>query len=156
MNDKQDPARLYSISELSEELGLTPRAVRLYESKNLLNPQRAGATRVYTRGDRARLQIIQRGKRMGFSLTEIKEYLDLRDADPSHHQQLQLLLRGVRERIASLEQQQIDLELTLEELREVERLTLEAMAQAASAKAASKASSNSQNDPPSDGGRPAS
>ncbi len=156
MTDTQDPAPLYSISELSQQLGLTPRAIRFYESKDLLAPQRVGATRVYTHGDRARLQIIQRGKRMGFSLTEIKEYLDLRDADPAHHKQLRRLLSGVRERIARLEQQRTDLEITLEELREVERLTLEAMAQAASDSTGSEGSSNRQNDPTSDGGSPTS
>ena len=108
MNATQDPASLYSISEMSQQLGLTPRAIRFYESKDLLTPQRVGGTRVYTRGDRARLQIIQRGKRMGFSLTEIKEYLDLRDADPAHHQQLQLLLRLQRNQMLHhLEQQQL-------------------------------------------------
>ena len=142
MNETQDSAPLYSISELSQQLGLTPRAIRLYESRGLLTPQRVGGTRVYGHGDRARLQIIQRGKRMGFSLSEIQEYLDLRDADPAHHKQLQLLLRGVRERIATLEQQSNDLEITLEELREVERLTLEAIEEAASGSTDAEASSN--------------
>lgn len=125
-----DPNRLFSITELADELGMTARAIRFYEAKELLLPQRAGGNRVYTHRDRARLMIIQRGKRLGFSLAGIKQYLDLYDTDPSHHQQLQHLLDGVRSRMAQLEDQRDDLELTLSELREVERLTLEAMAAA--------------------------
>ncbi len=132
MNATRDSETLYSITELSQELGLTPRAIRFYETKGLLKPQRVGTTRAYGHRDRARLQIIQRGKRMGFSLSEIKEYLDLRDADPAHHQQLTRLLQAVRERKASLEKQHEDLELTLEELRVAERQCLEAMAESSS------------------------
>jgi DNA-binding transcriptional MerR regulator len=124
-----DPDRLYSITELSDEVGATPRAIRFYESKGLLRPQRAGATRVYTYRDRARLLIILRGKRLGFSLALIQKYLDLYDADPTHKVQLEHLLRGARQRIGELEAQRQDLDLTLEELREIEQLTLDAMRQ---------------------------
>jgi len=122
-----DPQHLVSITELAHELGVTPRAVRFYESKGLLTPRRAGGSRIYSHRDRARMLIILRGKRLGFSLAGIKEYLDLYDADPAHHRQLQLLLRGVRDRIDQLEGQRNDLELTLEELREIEQQTLDAM-----------------------------
>jgi DNA-binding transcriptional MerR regulator len=122
-----DPERLFSITELSDEVGATPRAIRFYESKGLLRPQRAGSTRVYSYRDRARLLIILRGKRLGFSLALIQKYLDLYDADPAHRTQLEHLLRGARQRIAELEAQRQDLELTLEELREIEQLTLDAM-----------------------------
>lgn len=121
------PSRLFSITELSQELGVTPRAIRFYESKGLLEPQRAGATRVYTYRDHARLQIILRGKRLGFSLALVHKYLDLYDADPTHRVQLEHLLRGARQRISELEAQRQDLELTLEELREIEQLTLDAL-----------------------------
>ena len=127
MPREHDPNRLYSITELAEELNMTARAIRFYEAKDLLAPQRAGGNRVYTHRDRARLMIIQRGKRLGFSLARIKQYLDLYDADPSHHRQLRHLLDGVRMRISQLEDQREDLELTLNELREVERMTLDAM-----------------------------
>lgn len=121
------PDRLYTITELSDEVGATPRAIRFYESKGLLAPQRAGANRVYSYRDRARLLIILRGKRLGFSLALIQKYLDLYDADPTHRVQLAHLLEGARQRIAELEAQRQDLEVTLEELREVEQLTLDAM-----------------------------
>src|SRR5579863_6820489 len=120
---------LFSITELSDQLGVTPRAIRFYEAKGLLEPQRAGSTRVYTYRDRARLQIILRGKRLGFSLAHIQKYLELYDADPTHRLQLEQLLRGARLRIAELEAQRLDLELTIEELREIEALTLQALAQ---------------------------
>ncbi|ROR34111.1 DNA-binding transcriptional MerR regulator [Inmirania thermothiophila] len=113
--------RLYSITELARELGVSPRAIRLYEAKGLLRPQRVAGTRVYTRRDRGRLKLILRGKRLGFSLAEIGEYLALYDVDPSRVRQLEALLGGVRRRITQLERQREDLELTLEELREIER-----------------------------------
>ncbi len=106
---------------------MTPRAIRFYEAKGLIEPQRAGSTRVYTHRDRARLQIILRGKRLGFSLARVQEYLDLYDADPTHRVQIEHLLRGARQRIAELEAQRQDLELTIEELREIEKLTVEAL-----------------------------
>lgn len=122
--------RLYTVTELARELGVTARAIRFYESKGLLDPQRAGTTRVYTYRDRARLLIILRGKRLGFSLAQVKEYLALYDADPTGKEQLVHLLRGARRRIAQLENQRRDLELTLDELREVEEQTLAAMREA--------------------------
>lgn len=124
---KEDRTRLYSITELAEELGVTARAIRFYEAKGLLDPQRVGANRVYGYRDRARLLLILRGKRLGFSLALIQEYLDLYDADPTHRQQLAHLLAGARRRIDELEGQRRDLELTLEELREIEDQVLAAM-----------------------------
>lgn len=122
--------RLLSITELAHELGITARAIRFYESKGLLEPQRAGSNRVYSYRDRARMMIILRGKRLGFSLAQVKDYLDLYDADPAHKDQLALLLRNTWQRIDDLEQQRRDLELTLDELHEMEEQTLEAMRQA--------------------------
>ena len=119
--------RLYSITELARELGITPRAIRFYESKGLLTPQRAGTTRIYSHRERARMLIILRGKRLGFSLAGVKEYLDLYHADSAHREQLAHLLRGTRRRIAELEQQRRDIEVTLDELREVEEQTVDAM-----------------------------
>ena len=122
------PERLFTITELANELGVTPRAIRFYESKGLLEPQRVGANRAYSHRDRGRLQIILRGKRLGFSLASIKQYLDLYDAEPTHATQLAHLLAGTRRRIAQLEQQRRDLEQTLAELRDIEGQTLDAMA----------------------------
>lgn len=124
---KPDTSRLYTITELSHELGVTPRAIRFYESKGLLDPDRLGNNRVYDYRDRARLLLILRGKRLGFSLEGVKEYLDLYDADPTRREQFLHLLRGVRGQIRELEKQRRDLELTLEELRDVEQETLDAM-----------------------------
>ena len=83
---------MLTVTELARELGITPRAIRFYETKGLLNPGRAGTTRVYTHRERGRLQLILRGKRLGFSLTDIGEYLDLYDADPTQRDQILLLL----------------------------------------------------------------
>lgn len=123
----QATARMYSVTELARELGVTPRTLRFYEDKGLLKPQRVGGTRVYLARDRARLILILRGKRLGFSLREINEYLDLYDADPTHRAQIDRLLLLVQDRIQLLEQQREALEETLGELREIEQMALDAI-----------------------------
>jgi DNA-binding transcriptional MerR regulator len=117
MSEAQTP--LYSIGDLSAELALSPRAIRFYEDQGLLAPQRIGGNRVYGARDRARLQLILRGKRLGFALADIKELLDLYDADPDHLEQLRATLAKGRARIAELERQQQEIALTLKELREI-------------------------------------
>lgn len=112
-------ADLYSVTELAVELGITPRAIRFYETKGLIKPKRAGTTRVYTHRDKARMQLILRGKRLGFTLADIKEYLDMYDVDPSQAKQVKLLQGKVERRISELEQQREDLETTLVELEEM-------------------------------------
>jgi DNA-binding transcriptional MerR regulator len=112
--------QIFGMAELAETLGITPRAIRFYEAKGLIAPQRAGSNRVFTRRDRARLMLVLRGKRLGFSLSEIHGYLDLYDADPTQRQQVDLLLQKVRARLARLEEQRRDLDLTLAELRDIE------------------------------------
>ncbi|WP_412776338.1 MerR family transcriptional regulator [Thalassospira lucentensis] len=124
MNDK-----LYSITELADEFDITPRAIRFYETKNLLAPQRAGATRVYNYRDRARLMLVLRGKRLGFSLEDIKEYIDLYDAERSGTEQLAHLMLVGRRRISELEQQLDDVQTTLGELRKIEREAADALTQ---------------------------
>lgn len=116
-----DSNLFYSVPELAQELGITPRTIRFYETKDLLAPQRAGNTRVYTRKDRARLILILRGKRLGFSLAEIREFLDLYETNVDQHEQLQLLSSKVRHRIDDLEAQRIELESVLVELKDIER-----------------------------------
>jgi DNA-binding transcriptional MerR regulator len=118
---------MLTVTELARELGITPRAIRFYETKGLLNPRRAGTTRVYTHRERGRLQLILRGKRLGFSLTDIGEYLDLYDADPAQHDQILMLLEKVNTRIAALEVQKTDLDATLEELASVRKQALIAL-----------------------------
>lgn len=110
---------IYSITELADELGATPRAIRFYESKGLVSPQRAGNTRVYTKRDVGRMKLILRGKRLGFSLADIKEYLDLYDIDPTKSSQIKLLMEKVDQRIVDLEQQQRDIKVALEELEDI-------------------------------------
>lgn len=145
---------LFSITELADELGVTPRAIRFYEAKGLLEPQRAGATRVYSNRDRGRLLIILRGKRLGFSLALVQKYLDLYDADPTHKVQLEHLLAGARQRIAELEAQRQDLELTIEELREIEELTLEALRVTSAGARKAPAPRTSKSSPPAKPVRP--
>ena len=118
---------MLTVTELARELGVTPRAIRFYETKGLLNPRRAGTTRVYTHRERGRLQLILRGKRLGFSLTDIGEYFALYDADPARHDQILMLLDKVNTRIAALEVQKTDLDATLEELASVRKQALIAL-----------------------------
>ncbi|WP_297368808.1 MerR family DNA-binding transcriptional regulator [Acidocella sp.] len=112
--------RLYTVTQLGAELGVTARTLRFYEDKGLIAPKRAGTTRIYTQRDRARMILILRGKRLGFSLREIKEYLELYDADPSMSQQNRALLKAVRARMKLLEDQRVALEQTLTELKAIE------------------------------------
>ncbi len=110
---------LYSVTELGRELGISARTIRLYEDKGLISPGRAGNNRVYNLRDRSRMILILRGKRLGFTLREIREYLDLYDADPTHAKQLRLLLQAVGSRIGRLEEQRLALDQTLAELHEI-------------------------------------
>jgi DNA-binding transcriptional MerR regulator len=111
--------RLYTVTELAKELGMTARAVRFYEDKGLITPQRAGTTRVYSARDRARMILILRGKRLGFSLNAIKEYLDLYDADVTQQAQLRVLLAGVAKRRDQLLAQRLAIDEALAELADI-------------------------------------
>ena len=125
----EDPtARLLTITELADTLGVTARAIRFYEDKGLISPARAGATRVYTKRELARMQLILRGKRLGFSLRDIKQFLDLYDHDPTHVEQRRQLLARVRHRIEELEKTRAAVTETLAELGEIEQQTLCALA----------------------------
>jgi len=111
---------MFTIGELATAYALSPRAIRFYEDQGLLAPERVGSQRIYTKRDRARLQLILRGKRLGFSLADIREFLDLYDADHSKRQQMEMTLGRTRARIADLEQQLEDITITLAELRDME------------------------------------
>jgi DNA-binding transcriptional MerR regulator len=111
---------LYTVTQLGSELGITARTLRFYEDKGLISPKRAGNTRVYTQRDRARMILVLRGKRLGFSLREIKEYLELYDLDPTQGKQTKLLLKAVESRIAQLEEQRVAVDITLADLRKVQ------------------------------------
>lgn len=117
--DQASPGRLYSIGDLADEFAISPRAIRFYEDQGLLAPSRIGSNRVYAARDRIRLRLILRGKRLGFSLSDIREMLDLYDIDPTEVQQLRRAVEKSGQRIADLEQQAEDIQITLEELREV-------------------------------------
>ncbi len=113
--------KLLTVTELAMEFDITARAIRFYETKGLLAPQRVGSTRVYSYRDRARLRLILRAKRLGFSLTDINEYLDLYNVDSEQTEQQLLLAGKVERRVRELEQQREDLETTLVELKEIQK-----------------------------------
>ena len=119
--------KIYSVTELAKDLGVTPRTIRFYEDQGLVSPQRAGNTRVYSHRDRARMILILRGKRLGFTLRDIKEFLDLYVVDTTQIEQMQLLITKVRARIKLLEDQRQALELSLHELRDIEKITSDSL-----------------------------
>ena len=121
---------LFAIADLAREFGISTRAIRFYEAKGLLTPERVGSTRVFRRRDRARLILILRGKRLGFSLRDISEYLSLYEADRTQRAQVNLLVEMVDQRVVMLEQQLADLQTTIGELREIRKLASERLAQA--------------------------
>ena len=112
--------RRFTIRELAEEFGCTHRTIRFYEDEGLLKPRRDGQSRIFSGRDRARLSLILRGRRLGFSLAEIGEMLDLYDADPGHVRQLTVALERGRTRIAQLERQRADIEAALTELKQMD------------------------------------
>jgi DNA-binding transcriptional MerR regulator len=113
--------RTYTISELAREFGVTARALRFYEDKGLLTPRRDGLNRVYSHRDRGRLQLIIRGKRVGLSLIEIRELLDLYKID--QRAQAQAALKKYKARIVALEQQRDDIDAAIESLQQSIGLT---------------------------------
>lgn len=115
--DLRRPHRTYTIRQLCQEFKCTPRALRFYEDKGLLAPAREGLNRVYTYKDRGRLQLILRGKRVGLSLAEIGEILDLYELGDGGAQQAAKSLRKFRERIVALERQKIDIDEQIGELQ---------------------------------------
>ena len=108
---------VYSIGELSKEFDVTLRTLRFYEDKGLLNPNRRGTTRLYSRRDRSRLNLIQMGKRVGFSLDQIKEMLDLYDLGDAQVPQLKVALTRFEEQISRLKQQRIDIDRVIDEMQ---------------------------------------
>lgn len=110
---------LYAIGEMAAELGITTRTIRFYEAKGLIAPERKGVARSYSRRDKARLILILRGKNLGFSLEDIKEYLALYDADPTQVAQVTMLLAKVDALIASMQLKRADIDRTLRELKDI-------------------------------------
>ena len=106
----------YAIGELCEAFGVTPRALRFYEDEQLIAPERRGTSRVYSDRDRARLSWILRGKRVGFSLNEIRELLDLYDLGDHRQTQRRVTIERCRQRIDALRRQKDDIDATISEL----------------------------------------
>ncbi|MFT4768038.1 MAG: DNA-binding transcriptional MerR regulator [Glaciecola sp.] len=116
----------FSISELSRELEISTRTIRFYEEKGFIKPLRSGQRRIYSAADRARIRLILRGKRIGLSLAESVEIIDMYQPGESDSTQLASLLARVSKRRAALEQQRKDLDDMLTALDEVEDLCREA------------------------------
>jgi DNA-binding transcriptional MerR regulator len=110
----------FTITELAREFGLTARAIRHYEDQGLIAPRREGQQRIYSKRDRTRLRLTLRGKRLGFSLAEIKELINMYDTAPESSQ-LERLLAGLAERRAALAQQREDIDAVLAEIDAYER-----------------------------------
>lgn len=112
--------RFYTITQLTQEFAITTRTLRFYEAQGLLSPQRRGRQRLYSPADRTRLKLILRGKRLGFSLSEISEMIGMYGRAPGEAGQLRLLMEKIAARRAELLEKRRDIELTLKELDEVE------------------------------------
>ena len=108
----------FTISDLSAEFGVTARALRFYEDEGLISPERRGTQRIYSHRDRARLAWILRGKRVGFSLTEIRELIDLYDVGDGRRTQRQRTIDRCRERVDLLHNQKHDIDAAIAELNE--------------------------------------
>lgn len=112
--------RLYTISQLTQEFGITTRTLRFYEAQGLLSPQRRGRQRLYSPADRTRLKLILRGKRLGFSLAEISEIIEMYGKAPGEAGQLRIMMEKIAARRKELQEKRQDIELSLKELDEVE------------------------------------
>ena len=110
--------RTYTISQLSREFDVTPRALRFYEDKGLLSPTRSGMKRIYSVRDRARLKIVLSGRKVGFSLNDLREVLDLYDLDDNQRAQLRAAHKKHKQQIEVLNQQRLEIEESLAALHE--------------------------------------
>ena len=113
---KVTPDSEFSIRDLAEEFGVTPRTLRFYEQKGLIGPKRRGSARVYSAADRARVELILRGKRVGFSLDEIRDMLDLQFIDLGGRERLEPAIARFEARIEALERQRQDIDDAIDEL----------------------------------------
>ena len=111
----------WTITELAQEFDVTTRTIRFYEDKGLIAPERLKQRRIYHPRDRVRLQLVMRGKRLGFSLDEIQEMIELYDADPTESAQLKMFIIKLRERRKLLQRQRNDINKVISEIREREQ-----------------------------------
>ena len=119
--------RTWTIAELASEYGVTHRTIRFYEDRGLISPHREGTRRVFHPRDRVRLELVLRGKRLGFDLAEIRRIVDMYDEAPGEAGQLRYLLDQIASRRAELEQRRRDIDTTLSELDDVESRCQEAL-----------------------------
>lgn len=112
--------QFYTITELTQEFDISTRTLRYYEDEDMISPVRRGRQRLYRVSDRTRLKLILRGKRLGFSLSEIREIVTMYDSESGETGQLHHFLNKIAERRAALQQMRTDIEITLDELAEVE------------------------------------
>jgi DNA-binding transcriptional MerR regulator len=119
--------RTYAIGELAREFGITSRTLRLYEEEGLLDPQRDGTRRIYSERNRVRLRLILRGKRLGWSLSEIRESFDLYDSRLGEEAQLELMLSKLQLRRETLIAQRNDIDSALRDLDRVETDAIESL-----------------------------
>jgi DNA-binding transcriptional MerR regulator len=125
----------FTIGELAREFDLTTRAIRFYEDCGLITPQRAGRARIYTQRDRTRLELTLRGKRLGLTLAEVKELVDMYESPRDTQPQLKKFLAVLATHREQLEQQMADLNVTLDEVRSHEREARRLLAGAGARKA---------------------
>ena len=112
--------KTYSISELANEFGITTRTIRFYEEKGYLSPKRQGTKRIYSQADRTQLRLILRGKRLGLSLDETAEMIQMYGSPQGNRKQLEIFVSRIEEKRAELERKQRDLEVMLSDLQNVE------------------------------------
>ncbi len=122
------PVQSYTISELAKHFDVTPRAIRFYEDQGLLSPKRVNAQRVYNDGDFVRLKLILRGKRIGFSLAELKQTISLYDTQPDSKAQLQYVLETIDSHRQELLERKQDIETTLADMDDVQARIREQLA----------------------------
>jgi len=125
-NDQKD---YYTITDLTREFGISTRTIRFYEDEGLVHPVRRGRTRLFRQSDRRLLSFILRGKRLGFSIAEIREILKMYKESPGESGQLKLLIQRVDEKRGELNQKRRDIEETLAELNQVEEASLARLAE---------------------------
>ncbi|MGH1352313.1 MAG: MerR family transcriptional regulator [Methyloligellaceae bacterium] len=123
-SSSDDDGETYEIGALATELGISTRTIRFYEEKGIVSPQREGTSRIFGKRDRARLILALRGKKFGFSLDEVKEYLELYNIEDGKvsDKQLDYLLNGISQALSRLEERKEYIELTIAELNEIRDL----------------------------------
>jgi DNA-binding transcriptional MerR regulator len=127
----KEAARTFSITELAQEFDITPRAIRFYEDVGLLTPARDGRHRVYAQRDRTRLKLTLRGKRLGLTLQEVKQLVDMYESPSDTAQQLEAFLGVLHEHREQLQRQLEDIEVTMSEIAQHEARCRRLLAEAA-------------------------